>query len=336
MSYKDAPQVLSTLPVNGSVNVSTQMILSVNFSNDLDRNYIQGNFLVADSLDRPVVGVITYNERVLSFKPDQPLEAESLYWMTLIGDENPDDAVISGIRSVLGVPLAGTTKVRFTTAKAHDLPAPIISWPHAGSVLQDVSDFYIEWLPVAGAAKFELVVSMSNTLTPVIWPLPTQPHTMDTISTPISALDGIYYARVRAISSENNAGAWSPIITFNLDRAEIAPIVPEDSTPQDPAVAYLWPAHIEKTWPEANFANVATTLRVVSFTIAGFTLDLGALIDALSVEGAVRMDAWPVDQDPGAAAAQESLTWSIDLVNTRLIAPDTYEVVLLIDAAEVL
>lgn len=272
MNYKMGPQVVATVPANLTGSVPTSTLITIRFSVDLDVNYIQGNVRVVDGHGNPVAGQVTYKNRVITFTPAAPLRPAMLYKVTVIGDD-PADQLSTGIRSVLGVPMAGKFTFSFMTAEAPTLAAPAIVWPKDGSVLQETEDFFLEWAPVERAKHYQAVLSTSNTLEPVIWPPVTQLYTTETKLIPEDLPDGLYYARVRAIDENGVPGDWSEVIAFRVDRAEVATVTPEDTLAPDPAVPGLeYPGHVTESYPAQDWSSVALNLKRISFTIADFTL----------------------------------------------------------------
>lgn len=311
VNYKQAPSVLHTTPANGSTEVPTSMLISVRFTVDLDVNSIAGNFRLLTADGTAVEGDIRYHDRVITFRPRQPLAPGTLYRIVLVGDNDPEDAVVTGLRSVLGVPMLGTKEYKFTTAGVPTLPAPTFTWPKDGSSLSQASDFYFEWTPVRGAKTYHLEVSRSNRFDPVVYPPATQPHTTSTKVYPGDFGDGLFYARVRAIGIDDQPSPWSSILSVYLDRAEVAPVVPEDTAPVDPIDQFPGqfglPATVTETYPTNEWANVALNLRRIRLVIDGLPAgmtpeELRALItpDMVQIEGFAVDDGDPdlVDDGP--------------------------------------
>lgn len=334
MNYKQAPSVLSTTPANGSTEVPTSMLISVRFSVDLDANSIAGNFRLLDADGLAVEGDIRYLDRVITFRPRQPLAPGALYRIVLVGDEEPEDAVVTGLRSVLGVPMLGSKEYSFTTAGMPTLPAPVFTWPKDGSSLSQAADFFFEWKPVDGAKAYHLEISRSNRFDPVVYPPETQPHTTSTRVVPGEYGDGLFYARVRAIGADDQPSPWSPILSVFLDRAEVATAVPEDTAPVDPVDGgiprdnYGLQAAVSETYPTADWGNVALNLRCIRFVIEG--LPAGTTAEDLQAKitpETVRIEGTSVD--PGdEEIVEHGVIDHFEAVEVRPLSEDRFEVII--------
>lgn len=111
-----APEVLSTSPQDGSVDVATNTAVSISFSSEMDPLTISStSFVLVDGIV-PVVGTMSYNEMTVMFTPLDILKANTNYTGTL-----------SGAKSTEGVAILADYTFSFTTGFATDITAPTIS-----------------------------------------------------------------------------------------------------------------------------------------------------------------------------------------------------------------
>lgn len=274
LDYKTPPFVVATEPGNNEANVSVNTQIKIKFSSDMDPLSFHGAVIVLDNFANRIMGSIEYSNRILTFTPYQKLSPNTTYQVVVVGDNDPDDQVVNGVRNILGISMAGTFTFFFTTARSETLPAPVILFPNDRCVIKP-EEVRFEWQPVARAVKYELVVSKSNTLFPLYWLLPGETIT-GTSAIPNKVFeDGIYYWRIRAIGENNEAGEWSRVYTFNVNVVGEATVTPDDTIypdpvydtqpgqPQDGIVTLPPGVEILEVFPEEDFDNVATNIKTI-------------------------------------------------------------------------
>lgn len=329
MNYKEAPVVLHTTPANGSTGVPTSMTPSVRLSMDLDLNYLEGNVQLLDAHGQGVVGSLKYADRVVTFRPAQPLATGAQYRLVVVGD-TPDDGVVTGLRSVLGTPMLGVKEYVFMTVDAPTLPAPLWIWPKNGSVLNNVDDFLFEWQPVPGGVVYECQVSRYNDFATVVFPSPTSPQITGTQVRIGSPAEGLYYARVRATDAGGYAGAWSSINSVNLTLTAQKPVTLEDMLPPDvatePPLGFGLPAVVTESYPTNEWPNVALNLRKVRFVLTGLSGLTAEDLKALITPATVKIQGESVDPGDMDLADHGPITAFVDVEVTQ--AGDQFEVLI--------
>lgn len=223
MSYKFMPFVLETDPVNMAVDVPVSTAISITFSTDMDPATLPGNVIVqTTSGGVKVEGDITYRDRAAVFRPARPLDPGTSYTVIVAGDAHLEDGKFTGVRSILGYPMAGVFTFTFTTATCEELPAPVPVAP-AGMSTVALGRVRFAWTGVSGAADYEVQVSTSPTMEPLLWGA----VVAGTEVVPDSVFEeGNYFWRVRAcqvveksspdgtVYTDHKPGLWSPVVSF--------------------------------------------------------------------------------------------------------------------------
>jgi len=216
MSYKFMPYVVTTSPLNMSVDVPTSTDISITFSTDMDAATLPGNIVVqTTSGGRKVDGTISYKDRVVTFTPSRSLDPATSYTVIVAGDSNIEDGKPSGVLSILGYPMAGAHVFTFTTAGSQALPSPVPVQPANLSVLNNTSVTF-KWLAVENAVSYEIQAAAVPEMEPLLWNTVT---TDSEVTASYSFASGNYFWRVRAAGSDGTAGEWSPVCSFAVDTA---------------------------------------------------------------------------------------------------------------------
>lgn len=274
MTYYAAfePKVIRTYPRNLQKDVPHEAIIKIDFNTDLDRDYIEPYILVSDDTGRPIPGRVTYNERTISFVPDAPFPSLATIRVTVVGDDLSGKNI--GIRSVTGERMRGNFVFSFTVAQIPQLPPPRLLSPQDQSVIRSQPAF--SWEPVPEADHYEIELSTSNTMNPVIWPAREESYQLYDVNNPVTPdvvlEDGIYYWRMRAVRADGQKGEWSPIYTFHLDTQVEGAVTDEDAPPVDfPLYEEEARPHLEvlEVFPEDGQANVPTTLKTIAIRVVG-------------------------------------------------------------------
>jgi len=202
-----------------SVDVSPSTDITIVFSTDMDPTSLPLGITVQEAeRGRKVEGSITYKDRTAVFKPRDGLAPGTTYLCIISGDIDLEDGRQTGVRSILGYPMAGVFTVSFTTAQA-ELPAPLPVNPAQLSVVPE-GTVEFQWAPMADAFSYELEVSGTPEMDPVLY----RTATGATSVTPdITFSSGSYFWRVRAVDEAGNPGLWSDIMSFAASDDTAAP-----------------------------------------------------------------------------------------------------------------
>jgi hypothetical protein len=104
-----------------------------------------------------------------------------------------------------------------TAVAANRLPSPSLQTPSPSASVQSVPAF--EWARVHRASEYQFELAADRHFGSIVWEMDIH----NTAATPDKALaNGTYFWRVRAFSSTDNAGPWSPVRTL-IKRWTIAP-----------------------------------------------------------------------------------------------------------------
>jgi hypothetical protein len=266
VDYDRNPQVISISPKNNELNVSTTLEkIVIGFNMDLDQTTLIGNFQVEGG-GQTVPATLSYADRVVTLTLTAPLKPNTTYNIRIIGSTDPN--IPSGIMNVFGKPLLGYAQSIFTTTLATTLPAPVPATPLDQVVIRTQPKF--DWAPVTGGLHYQLELSQSNTMSPILWPPNGASYFSGPIEPGIEMPDGTYYWRIRAISANGESGQWSEIQQFYLTRVVDAPISEEDTVAVDimDFKAYIEPEVVEY-FPQPGTANLTTKVNTIYFHVMG-------------------------------------------------------------------
>ena len=272
-------QVIKTDPVNYMVDVMTNEPVKVYFNSYIDTNTLDMAVLVTTSAGIPINCTLKLNqeEKRLDIIPSyKAWESNTTYFITIVGQDDTTHGTTSQacLKDVSGEAMPGSTKLTFTTVSVKLLDAPQIISPINKTIYTSVPEF--SWQAVGDDPNqlYELVISSHNIFSPLLWSNNNVEST-GPISPNIEFPDGIIYWRVRAVK-----GQWSDIQQFNLSIYGEAPISPEDTLNKDTSPYYIEGAQeiteVLDTYPEADFSNVSTYLKVITIHVNG-PVDIASL-----------------------------------------------------------
>lgn len=273
-TYDRRPQVLSLDPKSYATEVGTTLKeIKINFSTDLDQNYITGNVRVETQSGVTVASSLAYSNRTITVTLQEQILANKTYQVVIIGDSNLDNDEVVGVRNVFNRPMAGIYQSTFTTAHEDTLPAPVVLYPSDSTTIKAIPTF--EWEQVVGATRYEVQLSKSNTMIPIIWDVSlseTQRVTDGGVKPTGDLDDDRYYWRVRAVDSSDTSGDWTKLQHFYLDTLDRGPISNDDPFNDDlldepnelEDMIEVIDASIDR-----NKANLRTDMKIISFHIIG-------------------------------------------------------------------
>lgn len=111
-----APTVSKTLPLNGAMNVATNTVLSVTFSEEIDPATLTADTLHLQSDGRSVSGAVQVAGKTANLTPSPDLRPETLYTAT----------ITSGVKDRAGNPLAANFVWSFRTGESADRARPVL------------------------------------------------------------------------------------------------------------------------------------------------------------------------------------------------------------------
>ena len=140
-----SPILLSTTPADGAVNVPTDIVIEMEFSEAMDRHYqMEGGISMTPGPGDGAV-VWTNGGTILTFDPIEPLIADTTYSLVIME---------GAVRDVAGVPLFGHYQASFSTGSS--LPTGAFSGRLAGE-------------PGTAAADPEGALVIAFTVDPLAW-----------------------------------------------------------------------------------------------------------------------------------------------------------------------
>lgn len=316
-----APYVIETSPRNYETNVSTSASISVDFSIDLESRYINDNVYLADSRGMRIEVRTSYRKKRITVTPLAPLESGKTYQLVIVGDSDLTDNKESGLRSILGVSMAGTFTVNFTTDGLAALEPPKLLTPMYGSVVQEVPAF--TWEPVLLADHYEMRISKSNRFDSLVFPKDEGIRFADVTLVPdVLWEDSIYYWTVRAIRSDGVAGEWSDIGQFKIQVSVRGTMAPEDAPEVE--VFYEQPnfdIELIETFPKPEAIDVPLNVKSIYFRVIG-EIDVSLLdMDSFQLVGTHISGANSVDSH-GLVAGKASVVSGGDGTTYIIFTPD--------------
>lgn len=318
------PQVVSVSPENYATEVDTASSIQITFSTDINVQSLSQSIRLANSWGENVEGRTVYRKRVITFTPFEPLEKGTNYVLTVLGDNNLEDGVGEGIKSILDEYMEGSFTSRFMTDSEGLLPAPNVLSPTNNTIIKDLPIY--TWEAVEGATYYEVEISQTNTFSTKLFPTTERNSIYDTTLSPnIEYTDGIYYWRIRAAGGVNGKGAWSPVMQFNLSQEDLGQIASGDSAFIDATddVSFTGTMELElvETFPKHLATLVPTNVANLYFRMLG-DIDLTTIdIDSLQLNG-IHISGDFEETSHGRVAGKITLVSSNDYTNYIIFTPD--------------
>jgi len=222
-----APEVLSTTPVDGAVNVSTGTVISVQFSEAMDELSIDADTIIVRDGETPIVGTVAVSGDTATFTPNTSLDTDTVFTAT----------VSTLATDLAGNPLAAEFEWSFTS---EDTIAPEVTstTPEDGAV--EVAPDVVISVEFSEAMDEETITSESFTVsdgdTPIVGTVAVSGDTAT--FTPDANLDTDTLFTV-TVSTQATDLAGNPMADeFTWSFTSIDTIAPEvtGSTPADGAI----------------------------------------------------------------------------------------------------
>lgn len=329
-TFDQRPHVISVIPKTYATDIPTSLNeVRLYFNTDLDQDHIDGYIRLQNKTGETVPITVTYANRIITATLSDPLEPNATYQIVVIGDSNLKDDQEVGIRNVFGNSMAGIYDSAFTTVANETLPAPTIISPTNQSLLKTAPSF--EWEAITNAEQYEIRLSRSNSMFPLIWPTDSNHQTTSTgpIDPDIAFDDGIYYWRVRALDADGNKGKWTSVLSFNINTVTKGPVSEDDTLA--PGVGLTYDPFVDEdvtfieSFPQNQQANIATGLKSFHLRVQGH-------IDAANIDvSMIGTSLIGEDEDHGEVHGYFTVTHEDN--NTTLI---TYHVPLLDEGLDIL
>ena len=270
-------ETISPKPYMINVNVNTE--IKIKFNSELNTSTIVGNFTVLndtnmvytgiDSLNdsssfTPIQGNVSYKDKSIIFTPTEPLKKDTRCLICIRAN---------GIKDILGNVMLIDYVGMFYTESTASLPGCNFISPVFGSIYQEVPQFtwtnqhtkcYV--FQMSREPSFETLLCDA-----LITNITTESNANSFYNPSLDLAEGLYYARVRALS-----GAWGEIHQVFIKDTTEALVSMEDS-PEGILLADA-PEDIEvlDMFPHDKDCNVDTKVNIIY-------LKVGGLIEARSI-----------------------------------------------------
>lgn len=267
---QDSNMILAVDPDRLASNVKLNKEIRVTFQRDMDADTINAStFQVASNQGHQIKGEVYYSKQKAYFKPDNPLDPDTTYQVTLIGESETEEPEGEGIRDILGNYLYGNYTWTFTTTDSITIESPQLKEPYNEVYLED-NPIEFSWERPEGAVRFEIQVAKDRAFRTVLWPEEITQISSDYITPDIEFADGQYYWRVRAIDSRERPSKWSNIWTFSIDTLKKGKVAPEDTiAPEVVEAGYTSPRELAELFPEKEQSNIDLNLGAVVIKVLG-------------------------------------------------------------------
>lgn len=262
--------ILGTRPKQYASEVPVKTQIKVTFQRDMDINTINtSTFQLATNSGEIIEGQITYKKKEAIFIPDNPLNPDTTYQATIIGESNPDDPKGEGIKDILGNMLFGNYTWTFTTEDSKTIEKPTLKEPYNEVFLKN-NPVEFSWERPEGAIRFEIQIAKDRNFRAIIWPKK-ESSILDTYVSPnIELPDGQYWWRVRAIDSRRRPSQWSKVWTFSIDTLEEGKVSEQDAeTPEIIETGYIPPRELAELFPEKHGSNIDLNLGAIVIKVLG-------------------------------------------------------------------
>lgn len=323
------PTILSVDPANYATDVGVSSSIQIEFDIDLDTRYVDGNFTLTTTYNEVVECRTSYRKKIVTIVPLEPLSKGTNYVLTVKGDGNLEDDVDDGIKSIIGVTMAGSFISRFMTERTDMLPVPLITSPVNNTIIKETPVF--AWEAVEGATHYDVEISKSNTFSTKIFPsVDSIRITSPTLSPNVEMPDGIYYWRIRSVGGINNKGAWSSVMQFNLTTEALGQIAAGDSAFVDATddVSFTGAMELEQieTFPKDLEIFVPTNVANLYFRMLG-DINLADIdVDSLQLEG-VHVSGDFDEESHGRVPGKISFVTAGDYTTYIIFTPDPLPVI---------
>lgn len=270
--YSTAPLVVDTTPDGYSTEVDTRTDIQVTWNTDLNRDHLKDSLFLSDDKGQNVEIQISYSNRTLILQPVGELMANTRYTLRIVGGTDGQNNPV-GIRDILNNPLAKDFVLAFNTVTTAILDAPYLVYPVNQTIIQQQPVF--KWEPVDGAVSYQIKVSTTTSLVPVVWP--SDSDIVDFATTEISPgyqfPDGTYYWAVRGVTASGAYGEWSTVYSFSKDTVSqgtqaSGDTVPTDAVPYYEEQAVIVPEILE-IFPEMDQSNVDIRIKHIYVLLNG-------------------------------------------------------------------
>jgi len=262
--------ILSIEPRKIDTNVPLDKKIKVTFQRDMNVNTLNtSTFQLEKNNGENVEGSVEYKDKIAYFTPDTPLEPDTTYQVTLVGDSEVEDGEGEGIQDILDNSLYGNYTWTFTTAKSETIKAPQLEEPYNESYLES-NPIEFSWERPEGAVRFELQIARDRNFRTIVWPEDQSYISEEYITPDIEFKDGQYYWRVRAIDSRERPSKWSPIWTFSINTLKKGKVTNED--PEEPEVidsGYAAPRELAEMFPDNHDSNIDLNLGAIVIKVLG-------------------------------------------------------------------
>lgn len=282
------PTVIEVTPHNYANEVDVETSIRATFSIDMDPRYMSDFVYLQDEEGNRIEGRVKYGKRVVTFTPHQPLKKQATYNLFLIGDSNLSDEETVGLRSIIGIAMAGVKIIRFTTMLGDQLLPPTAKFPMNNSVIRLKPVF--EWSPVEGNEGYGIQISKTNTFNTLVYPLDDETTISGELLEPdVELEDGHYYWRIRTIQAGGETSIWSRILQFHFATSVEGKISHEDAdeidSTDDPSFYEITELEFIEAFPSLDSIQVKTNVETLYFRLLG-DIDLEALdIRSLTLTG---------------------------------------------------
>lgn len=272
MNYKKGPSIINTIPENHAVSVPVDIEIRIEFDMDISKSSIGGNVHLYDRLGNVVDSKIIYKNKVISIIPSQHLHGSHTYKVVVQGNNDPTSASTRGISNPLGYSMLGDYEFTISTYSQNLALENIINGSPNDIVIneQPTLKFNITEVTDNPVETIQVQISTTNTFNQISWEGTVDYKTIkDEGIKPNKAFeDGLYYWRARVIGETE--GNWSDTFKFNVCITDAASIVIDDVVDVDIAFPEQWnmlEPQIIEVYPNDNFSNVSTNLKVITVVI---------------------------------------------------------------------
>ena len=157
-------------PNQDSIDVLRSTSINITFNRDLSPTTLAGNILLdkkVDNIFTNISGTISYSKKVATFIPSEPLDANTVYRVTVIGDLNGNDSIVTGIKDIFGNGMLGKFQYLFSTVDAPILIKPVIISPASNTTISNAPT--ISWSSINEALTYDIQISPSSDFSVDLW-----------------------------------------------------------------------------------------------------------------------------------------------------------------------
>jgi hypothetical protein len=257
------------------INVNVNSEISIKFNSDINTSTIIGNFTILNDIEMSYVnseslkeyskfsqvqGNVSYRDKIITFKPTEAFKKDTRYLVCIKAN---------GLKDILGNAMLVDYVGMFYTESTASLPGCNFITPLFGAILKEVPRF--TWTD-QHAKCYAFQISKEPSFEVLLCDALIKNTTAEADAEPfydstMSLVEGLYYARVRAIN-----GSFGEVLQIFIKDTTEALVSIEDSIENIPFTDYSEELEVLDMFPHENSCNMDTKVNIFYLKVKGLIL----------------------------------------------------------------